>query len=76
MVDLWSVLENQMRLGFIVVATLELDTEIGFEGPLVLEAFVRVGQSDEPSEEEMTALDVELKHKATKEQLESLKEEK
>ncbi len=75
MVDLWSVLENQMRLGFIMVATLELDTEVGFEGPLVLEAFVRVGQADEPSEEEMTALDVELKHKASEEQIEKMKKE-
>lgn len=44
MVDLWSVLDNQMHLGFVVTATIELDTEIGFEGPLVLESTIRVGQ--------------------------------
>ena len=48
LVDLWSVMDNQMRLGFTVVATVELDTQMGFEGPLVLEAFVRVGEADRP----------------------------
>jgi hypothetical protein len=64
LVDLWSVLENQMRLGFIVVATVELDTEFGIEAPLVLDATVRVGQSDTPSERRTTAVDVELRHTA------------
>jgi hypothetical protein len=49
MVDLWSVMDNQMRLGFFVLATVELDTGVGFEGPLVLEAFVRVGEANRPS---------------------------
>lgn len=62
LVDLWSVLENQMRLGFTVVATVELDVELGFESPLVLEAEVRVGQSLDPTEETLSALDVQIKH--------------
>ena len=49
MVDLWSVMDNQMRLGFIVLATIELDTQAGFESPLVLEAFLRVGEANRPS---------------------------
>ena len=69
MVDLWSVLENQMRLGFTTVFTVELDTEIGFEAPLVLEATIRVGQAAEPLDEEITALDVELQHKGKLEDL-------
>jgi hypothetical protein len=48
LVDLWSVLDNQMRVGFTVVATVELDTQAGFEGPLVLEAFVRIGEANRP----------------------------
>jgi len=44
LVDLWSVLENQMRLGFIVTVTLELDTKVTFETPLVLDATLRVGE--------------------------------
>ena len=66
-VDLWSVLENQMRLGFTVTATIELDTEIGFEAPLVLEGIVRVGQTTSPSDEELSVLDVEIRHRAESE---------
>jgi Pvc16 N-terminal domain len=44
LVDLWSVLENQMHLGFTVMATVELDTKVTFETPLVLEATLRVGE--------------------------------
>ena len=63
-VDLWSVLENQMRLGFVVLATVELDPELTIEGPLVLEATIRVGQSDRPDQMSMQALDAEIKHTA------------
>jgi hypothetical protein len=62
--DLWSVLDNDMRLGFTVVSTLELDLDFSFEAPLVLEATVRIGQSDTPSEETLQAMDVEFKHTA------------
>jgi hypothetical protein len=74
-VDLWSVLENQMHLGFALLATVELDTEIGFDGPLVLEAMVRVGQSEDPTEENLSALDVELKHPAKKKDANNTQEE-
>jgi len=66
-VDLWSVLENQMRLGFTVTATLELDTEIGFEAPLVLEGIFRVGQTASAPDEELSAIDVEIRHRAESE---------
>lgn len=47
-VDLWGVLDNQMRLGFLLVATVELDVELSIEAPLVLEATIRTGQSEKP----------------------------
>jgi hypothetical protein len=64
LVDLWGVLDNQMRVGFTLIATVELDTEIGFEAPLVLEAAFKVGQSESPPDELLTALDVEIQHRA------------
>jgi hypothetical protein len=63
-VDLWSVLENQMKLGFVAVATIELDVETAIEAPLVLEATIKVGQSLRPEEKRMQALDVSLRHTA------------
>lgn len=63
MVDLWSVLENQMRLGFVLVATVELDTRFGFDVPLVLEATIRVGQTDEPETEQFVGQPDEIKIK-------------
>lgn len=62
MPDLWGVLENQMKLGFIVVITVELDPEIGFEAPLVLEATVTVGKSLEPLKRTLTTPDVQIRH--------------
>lgn len=49
LVDLWGVLDNQMRLGFTLTATVELDVELSIEAPLVLEATIRLGSSDEPA---------------------------
>jgi hypothetical protein len=60
--DLWSVMDNQMRLGFIVVATVELDTELSIESPLVLEGTIRIGQSERPETKTLSVKDVELKH--------------
>lgn len=62
MVDLWGVLENQMKLGFTMTVTLELETDTAFEAPLVLEGMLRIGQSDDPTQREMTTTDVEIKH--------------
>ena len=53
LVDLWGVLENQMRLGFTLTATVELDVELSIEAPLVLEATIRLGSSDEPERHEL-----------------------
>jgi hypothetical protein len=50
LVDLWGVLDNQMRLGFTLIATIELDLELSIEAPLVLEATIRVGSSDDPTQ--------------------------
>lgn len=49
LVDLWGVLDNQMRLGFTLIATVELDLELSIEAPLVLEATIRLGRSDDPA---------------------------
>jgi hypothetical protein len=67
LVDLWSVLDNEMRLGFLTVVTVELDTQLGFESPLVLEATFRVGQSLYPPDEELDAVSSELKIRPKKE---------
>jgi len=61
LVDLWSVMDNQMRLGFTVVATVELDTQMGFEGPLVLEAFVRVGEANRPERRKLSRQPEEIR---------------
>ena len=53
LVDLWGVLENQMRLGFTLTATVELDVELSIEAPLVLEATIRLGSSDYPVQQEL-----------------------
>jgi hypothetical protein len=53
LVDLWGVLENQMRFGFLLIATVELDMELSIEAPLVLEATVRLGSSDDPERLEL-----------------------
>ena len=50
LVDLWGVLDNQMRLGFTLIATLDLDLELSLESPLVFEATIRLGSSDDPTQ--------------------------
>lgn len=61
--DLWGVLDNQMKLGFITIITLELDPNIGFDAPLVLEAEVTVGRkSMEPAARTLTETDVIIRH--------------
>lgn len=47
LVDLWSVLDNQMRLGFTLVITLELDLAHVEEAPLVLDATIRTGRTED-----------------------------
>jgi hypothetical protein len=60
--DLWSVLDNDMRLGFTIRATLELELDMAFEAPLVLEGTIRIGQSEDPRTRELQAVDFEVKH--------------
>ena len=68
LVDLWSVLENQMRLGFVVIATVELDIRYGFDVPLVLEGTIRVGESDEPEKRKLIRPPEEIKIKPKSDQ--------
>jgi hypothetical protein len=60
MADLWGVLDNSMRLGFLLVVTLELDLEIAIDTPLVLEKTLRFGQSEDPESERFSAKDTEF----------------
>ena len=60
--DLWSVVDNQMRLGFPVTATLELETDMGFEAPVVLSATVQVGQTLDATSRQLSTNDVDIKH--------------
>lgn len=53
--DLWSVLNNQMRLGFTLIVTLALDTGRGFDSPLVFERRLQFGQSEAPEEQTLSA---------------------
>jgi hypothetical protein len=73
LVDLWSVLENQMRLGFVLVATVELDIRFGFDVPLVLEGIFRVGESDVPEKRQFTRPpeEIRIKPKSDKKDVDS-----
>lgn len=64
MTDLWSVLDNQMRLGFTLVVTLALDSGRGFDAPLVLEKQISVGQAEHPEAQVITAPDVVIRQQA------------
>lgn len=61
MVDLWSVLDNQLHLGFTVIVTLELDVAFEEETPLVLEATIRPVQSERPDLRAVTARSEDIK---------------
>lgn len=60
MSDIWSVLDNQMRLGFTLTATLALDIEQFIETPLVLEKRIGVGQSYVPPDKKIDVLDQQI----------------
>jgi hypothetical protein len=66
MSDLWGVLDNSMRLGFLLIATLELDLGYEVETPLVLEKTFRIGQSDDPTEQRIEAYDTPITQKGAK----------
>lgn len=61
LVDLWSVLDNQLHLGFTVIATLELDMAFEEETPLVLEATISTAQSERPQGRVTTARSGDIK---------------
>lgn len=56
--DLWSVLDNDMRLGFTITVTFALDPDFMVDTPLVLEPFMRVGQSRRPERERIDAPEI------------------
>ena len=51
MTDLWSVLDNQMRMGFTFVTTVALDPQRILDAPLVLEGRLIFGQAFRPQTE-------------------------
>jgi len=48
--DLWNVANNQMRLGFTLMATVALDIAREIEVPLVLEKSLELGQTEDPTQ--------------------------
>lgn len=59
--DLWGVMDNQMHLGFTLLATIELDTQFVQEVPLVLEATIHTGQSPEPADQQIVNASGDIK---------------
>lgn len=58
--ELWSVLDNQMKLGFTLLVTIALDTERGFDVPLAIEPFIKVGVAQQPPQQTLDQLDLQL----------------
>jgi hypothetical protein len=59
MTDVWSVMENQMKLGFLTILTVDLDLDFEMETPLVLEGAITIDQiMNEPVEAETIEKDV------------------
>lgn len=73
--DLWSVVDNQMRLGFPVTATVELETDMGFSAPVVLSAGVAVGESFDPTTRQLDKDDIVIKHEGAEEDIPKPEEE-
>jgi hypothetical protein len=59
-VDLWGVLDNQMKAGFLFKVTLELEIDAFDPAPLVLRSTVQVGQSEDPTSRELDQEDVTI----------------
>lgn len=59
-VDLWGVLDNQMKAGFLFKITVELEVEAFEPGPLVLRSSITVGQSEEPAQRKVDQEDVKI----------------
>lgn len=60
--DLWSVVDNQMRLGFPITATVELETDMGFEAPVTLSTTVSIGETFDATNRQIDKDDVDIKH--------------
>jgi len=73
--DLWSVVDNQMRLGFPVTATLELETDMGFSAPVTLSATVSVGETFDATTRQLDKRDVDIKHEGDEADIPSTTEE-
>jgi hypothetical protein len=58
MTDLWSVLDNEMKMGFTLATTLALDLQRVLEAPLVLEGRLRFGQSEDPTTERIDSPEI------------------
>jgi hypothetical protein len=61
-VDLWGVLDNQMKAGFLFKITVELEVEAFEPGPLVLRSSITVGQSEEPTQKTVDQPDVTIRY--------------
>lgn len=70
LVDLWSVLDNQLHLGFTIIATVEVDLAFEADVPLVLEGTVRTGQTERPKDRVITAESGDIKFPRRKNRLE------
>jgi hypothetical protein len=57
--DLWSVLNNQMRLGFTFVVTLALDPSVVVETPITSERRMRFGQALDARDGQLSASDAD-----------------
>lgn len=68
LVDLWGVMDNQMHLGFTLQATVELDTLMVQDVPLVLEATINTGQANSPSTHQLTTPSGAIKIKPKKQE--------
>lgn len=58
--DLWGVLDNRMKLGFILRVTVEMEVDILSEPPLVLTSRVTVGQREDITQEEIQVRDDDI----------------
>lgn len=64
--DLWSVVDNEMRLGFTLVVTLALETDRMAERELVFEKYIGIGQSKVPVTQTMEERDLTLTQKVAR----------
>lgn len=66
MTDLWSVLDNEMKMGFTLATTLALDLQRVLEAPLVFEGRLRFGQTEDPTTKRIDSPEIFGKDEAKK----------